>query len=409
MTIAYIVNTYPRPSHSFIRREIRALEARGVSVLRFALRGDRAALVDPDDLTEHDATEHILSRGALRLGLGLLRQAMRGGLWATVRLALICGRMGAGGVPGTGGRLWHLIYLAEACYLAQACKAKGVRHIHAHFGTNAATVAMLASGLSGIPFSFTVHGPEEFDAPRALALAEKLRRAAFCVAISSFGRSQLMRWADFADWPKIKVVHCGINPARFDTPAPSSAALARMVAIGRLSEQKGQMLLIEALARAVGDHPQLHLTLVGDGELRAPIEAAIAAHGLAAHVTLTGWLDEAGVRRELAAAQALVLPSFAEGLPMVVMEAMAAARPVIATYIAGIPELVLPGETGWLVPAGDVEALARAMGSFANTPLEALNLMGHQGRERALARHDIAASAQQLHELFHPLTERPTS
>lgn len=173
-----------------------------------------------------------------------------------------------------------------------------------------------------------------------------------------------------------------------------------MVAIGRFSEQKGMLLLVQAMALAVPRAPGLHLTLVGDGELRGAIEAEIARRNLAAHVRLTGWLDEAGVRAELAGAHALVLPSFAEGLPMVVMEAMAAARPVLATAIAGVPELVVPGQTGWLVPAGDVGGLADAMVALAAAPADQLAAMGVAGRARVLGRHDITASAATLAALF---------
>ena len=140
----------------------------------------------------------------------------------------------------------------------------------------------------------------------------------------------------------------------------------------------------------------VHLALVGDGEMRGDIEAAIAKYDLSDRVTLTGWLDEDGIKAQLAAAHALVMPSFAEGLPMVVMEAMAAARPVIATYIAGTPELVQEGKTGWLVPAGDIEALADAMDTLVKTPLTTLTQMGQTGRARVMERHDVAKEAEKL-------------
>lgn len=400
MKLAYVVNTYPRPSHSFIRREIRALEAAGHTVQRLAMRADAAPLVDPDDRDEASRTFRVLDQGAAALAGAVLACAVRhpARMARALRLAWACGRAGRGGVPGTGGPLRHLIYLAEAAVVAR--KVQGADHIHAHFGTNSATVAMLAGVLSGLPFSFTVHGPEEFDAPRALALGIKARQAAFTVAISSFGRSQLMRWTEARDWPRLHVVPCGIDPARFAAPAPFPPGSGRMVAIGRFSEQKGMLLLVQAMALAVPRAPGLHLTLVGDGELRAAIEGEIARQGLAAHVRLTGWLDEAGVRAELAGAHALVLPSFAEGLPMVVMEAMAAARPVLATAIAGVPELVVPGQTGWLVPAGDAGGLADAMLALAETPADQLAAMGAAGRARVLVRHDITASAATLAALF---------
>lgn len=402
MKIAYVLNTYPRPSHSFIRREISALENRGHEILRIAMRRDAGTLVDPDDQAEDGLTTRVLEAPKAQLLSSLWRavvlQPKR--FLGALRLALACGKRGAGGVPGTGGRMRHMIYLLEAAHVAHLARSQEAQHLHAHFGTNSATVAMLAAELTGLPFSFTAHGPEEFDAPRALSLGEKADRASFTVAISSFGRSQLMRWTGFAHWPRLKVVHCGIVPSRFAKPSPLPSGAGHMVAIGRLSEQKGQMLLLEALALALPRAPELQLTLVGDGELRGPLEAAVKRLGIASHVHFAGWLDEAGVRNALANCHTLVLPSFAEGLPMVVMEAMAAARPVIATSIAGVPELVIPHETGWLVPAGDALALAEAMFAFAATPSEVLTAMGARGRSRVLSRHDIAQEAEKLEKLF---------
>uniref|UniRef100_UPI0025C5131B glycosyltransferase n=1 Tax=Leisingera sp. F5 TaxID=1813816 RepID=UPI0025C5131B len=216
------------------------------------------------------------------------------------------------------------------------------------------------------------------------------------VAVSSFGKSQLSRWAAFGKWDRLKVVHCGIEPKRFADLAPLPQGPLRLVAIGRFVEQKGQMVLVKAMARLVRDIPDLHLSLIGDGDMRPALEAAIAAHGLQDSITLTGWLAEDQVQAELASSHALVMPSFAEGLPMVVMEAMAAARPVIATYIAGTPELVLPGQTGWLLPAGDEDALAQTVITLAQTPHSQLTAMGQAGRRRVLERHDSAAEAAKL-------------
>ncbi|MCU9837687.1 glycosyltransferase family 4 protein [Ruegeria sp. WL0004] len=396
MTIAYVLNTYPLPSHSFIRREVQALERQGVSVLRLAMRRATAPLVDARDRAEAERTEYVLDRGALGLGAALLRRflAAPGRGFAALRLALRCG----GASPA--GRLRHLIYLGEAAHVAECCRAAGVTHLHAHFGTNSATVAMLAEALGGPGYSFTVHGPEEFDAPAALSLPEKLARARFAVGVSQFGRSQLCRWTAFAGWDRLRVVHCGIEPAAFADPVPVPGGPLRLVAVGRFVEQKGQMILLQAMARLVRTHPQAHLDLVGDGEMRGDLERAISGLGLGGNVTLTGWLDQEGVRAALDAAQALVMPSFAEGLPMVVMEAMAAARPVVATYVAGTPELVRPGKTGWLVPAGDVAALADALAELAETGQERLDQMGLSGRARVLERHDIDSEAAKLAGYF---------
>ncbi|MFN3969822.1 MAG: glycosyltransferase [Gemmobacter sp.] len=401
MKLAYLVNTYPRASHSFIRREIVAVERAGHPVHRFAMRSDRAALKDAADLAEDARTEHILAAGALPiLASTFAAMAHPARFLSALGLALACGARGAGGGDGTGGRLRHLIYLAEAAHVAARARALGITHLHAHFGTNSATVAMLAHALGGPPFSFTTHGPEEFDAPRALSLPEKCARAAFTVAISSFGRSQLCRWSDPAHWPRLRVVHCGIDPAAFATPAALPAGGPHLVAIGRLAEQKGFALLLDAFAMAAPHHPQLRLTLVGDGPLRGPLTDQANRLGIAPGVTFAGWQDEQGVRVALAAAQALILPSFAEGLPVVIMEAMAAARPVIATAIAGVPELVLPGETGWLVPAGDAQALATAIDQLAATPFDRLSAMGTAARARVLARHDIDHEAARLLAIF---------
>lgn len=401
MKLAYLVNTYPRASHTFIRREIQALERLGWQIHRFAMRSDRGTLIDAADIAEDARTEHVLDHGVRKLippALKWLARHPRQTLSA-LKLALSCGKRGAGGDAGTGGRLRHMIYLIEAAFIAQRCAALHISHVHAHFGTNSATVAMLAHALGGPTYSFTVHGPEEFDAPRALSLRHKIERAAFTVAVSSFGRSQLCRHSPLSDWPHLHIVHCAIEPWRYPEPTPLPETGPHLVAIGRLTEQKGFPLLIEAMAIAAPHLPGLHLTLIGDGPLRPTLTAAIDEAGLINRVTLTGWQDESQVRHHLSQSTALVLPSFAEGLPVVVMEAMAAGRPVLATAIAGIPELVTP-EVGWLVPAGDTAALAAAITCLADTPREALTAMGHAARARALQRHSIDNEAGKLAALF---------
>lgn len=390
MKIAYILNTYPQPSHSFIRREIRALEAAGQDVMRFAMRSASQTLIDPQDKDEATKTEYVLTEGVGILAKSIWRLLRRdvAAFGDALRAAWTMGRVSETGV------LRHLIYLVEACYVAARCEDEGVTHAHAHFGTNATTVAMLTHLLGGPKYSFTVHGPEEFDSPRGLSLGTKMHYADFTIAISQFGRSQLCRWADPNDWNRIKVVHCGIEPDRFPAPVPLIKGPRRLVAIGRFVEQKGQLALITAMARVADEDVQL--TLIGDGEMRSQIESLIAKHGLKDRIKLAGWVDETGIQAELDNAHALIMPSFAEGLPMVVMEAMAAARPVIATYIAGTPELVQNGKTGWLVPAGDIDALAQAIDTFSKTPLTKLTNMGKAGRTRVFERHDVTQEAAKL-------------
>lgn len=396
MRIAYFVNQYPKVSHSFIRREILALERQGFEVQRIALRGWDDALVDAEDVSERDKTRYVLQGGVKALLMPALRvlRATPGRFFSALGLALRMGRRADRGWP------YHLIYLAEACRMLPWLQAFGAEHVHAHFGTNSTEVVMLANALGGPAYSFTVHGPEEFDKSQFIHLGEKVRRAAFVAAISSYGRSQLFRWVDHAHWPKVKVVHCGLERAFHDVPAVPLPSAPRLVCVGRLCEQKGQLFLLEAARVLAAKGVAFEIVLAGDGEMRGQIESLIAQHGLQAQVRITGWISSEQVRAEILAARALVLPSFAEGLPVVIMEAMALRRPVLTTYVAGIPELVRQGENGWLFPAGDVEALTAALQDCLAQPVEVLQRMGEAAYQRVLERHDIDTEAAKLADLF---------
>ena len=393
--IAYLVNKYPAVSHSFIRREIHALERRGWEVHRFAMRGWDASLPDPEDMNELAKTKYILKGGALPLIkatiLTMVATPVR--FIAALRLAVQHAR------PSDRPFPVHLIYLMEACWLSRRLKVLGLRHVHAHFGSNPAEVALLVHELSRIQFSFTVHGPEEFFLAPLIHLAEKVRYAAFIIAISSFGRSQLLRLVNQACWEKIHVVHCGLNHAFFQASIPAFAT-SRLLCVGRLNREKGHLLLIGAAARLAKDGHKFELVFVGDGEMRPEIESLIVHHALEDRVSITGWADGEAVRQHILASRALILASFAEGLPVVLMEAMALGRPVLTTYVAGIPELVIHGETGWLVPAGNEDALVEAMQVCLAADSETLNRMGEAGRQRVLMRHDIDHEAGKLCQLF---------
>ncbi|GAB4141148.1 MAG: glycosyltransferase [Cyanobacteria bacterium J069] len=399
MTIAYLVNQYPKVSHSFIRREILALEAGGTPIARFSVRSRGAELVDPDDQQELSKTQVILSKGISGLLDGLIQVALAhpGQFLKALSFTVKISRRGQRGLAH------HLAYLAEACVLLRQAQILGITHVHAHFGTNSTTVAMLCHALGGPTYSFTVHGPEEFDRPEALLLSEKIRRAAAVVAISAFGKSQLMRWCEASDWRKIQVVHCGVDEAflaQSPTPVPSSPQL---VCVGRLSEQKGHLLLLEAIAPLAAEGIPFKLVLVGDGELRPQVEAAIASYNLESHVEITGWASSETVKQQILNARALVLPSFAEGLPVVLMEALALGRPVVSTYVAGIPELVEPGRSGWLVPPGAVEDLTASLREVLQADPETLSAMGAQGRSRAIQQHNASIEARKLAALFQTI------
>ncbi|GMV96852.1 MAG: colanic acid biosynthesis glycosyltransferase WcaL [Phycisphaerae bacterium] len=394
--LAYLTTQYPEVSHTFIRREIQQLEAAGQSVLRLSIRPPPATLVHPVDRGEAEKTLSCLGEPKWKLLAAFAGALLRrpAAVLSALRLAVRMGRRSDRGV------LRHLAYVVEACHLLAVVRRHRIQHIHVHFGTNSAAVARLIRRLGGPPYSMTVHGPDEFDAPIAFDLGGKVRDAVFVAAISRFCRAQLCRWSAPEDWPKIKIVRCGIAPdfgrEIGDVPPDS----VEFLTIGRLNAQKGQLMLLEAARRLHEAGERFTVTIAGDGELRAVLEARIRQLGLQEVVTITGYLPESGIRECLARCRALVMASFAEGLPVVVMEALAAARPVIATAIAGLPELVRPGENGWLVPAGDEERLAEAMRAVLHLPVGRLHEMGRAGRELVFRQHDAAAEAARLLQHF---------
>ena len=398
MRVAYLINRYPAASHSFIRREIEAVEADGTAVFRFSVRPvGLAELPDDRDRAEVAKTFVLLERGMLRLLYDTLRELVR----APTRFlaAMQTAFSGVEWKPVSVAR--RAAYLAEAAALTRRMRMERIDHLHAHFGTNPAMVARIARKLSGISYSFTVHGPDEFDAPVGLDLRGKVADSAFCVAISSYGRSQLMRWSAFADWSKIEVVRCGVDETFLDERDRSHLPdVPQLCAVARLSGQKGIPLLIEAAARLIDVGKNFRLTLVGDGEMRSEIEAMIRRLNLQDVVTITGWASSDKVIDYLVGSRAMILPSFAEGLPVVIMEALALGRPVVVTAIAGTPEL-LDEQCGWLIPAGSIDALVEAMGAVIDAPVDRLVEMGRIGRRRVLAQHDSRKNGRQLNALFH--------
>jgi colanic acid/amylovoran biosynthesis glycosyltransferase len=396
MNIAYLVNQYPKVSHSFVRREVAAVESCGLKVARFSIRSCESELVDGADKLEQELTKVILGIGVKGLVLALLRVALTkpARFLEALRLTFKVGWRSERGI------ILHLAYLAEACVLLNWFAESGTTHVHAHFGTNSTTVAMLCRVLGGPTYSFTVHGPEEFDKATLLSLEEKIKRSTFVAAVSSFGKSQLFRWCDRTLWSKIHVIHCGVDAAFLAHPHVPIPAAPRLVCIGRLNEQKGHLLLLEAANLLAVAGLDFKLVFVGDGPLRSDIEKQIAQYGLQKHIEITGWASSDQVREQLLASRAMVLPSFAEGLPVVIMESLALNRPVISTYVAGIPELVEPGVCGWLVPPGSAEVLAVAMRAALEAPLEKLEEMGKAGAQRVARQHNVDLEAKKLVALF---------
>jgi colanic acid/amylovoran biosynthesis glycosyltransferase len=396
MRIAYLTNQYPHVRHTFIRREVVALEAHGVEVVRYSVRDSGADAVDPADRAEYARTRALLTAGKGALLTSLMAHAVT----RPVRFVRALGRAVRFGRRSDRGVVRHLIYLAEACLLRTWLRDDGADHLHVHFATNPAAVALFCRLLGGPAYSITVHGPEEWDRPEALSLKEKYESAAFVVAVTDFGRCQAYRWTDLAFWPHIHVVRCGVDEAFLKgepDPVPDTNTL---VLVAGLVEQKGHLALVQALGLVRDAGAEFRMVFIGDGPLRPVLEAQVKQLGLTDHVVFAGWQSNAQVREHLRAARALVMPSFAENLPVAMMEALATGRPVLGTYIAGVPELVEPSTNGWLVPAGNVRATADAVLRVLRTPVDELTRMGRAGAERVRAMHDASKEAARLKELF---------
>ncbi|MEL6475838.1 MAG: glycosyltransferase [Pseudomonadota bacterium] len=394
MKIGYLMNTYPVTSGTFIRREIHALEAQGLEITRYAIRRWDQALVDPCDRAEQDRTRYLLSGQSKALVTGFLAALLTRPHRVVRALGAWVGLIRNAG----GGVIRHSAYLMEAVALLRAAERDGIAHIHTHFSTNSAAVAMLCHAMGGPRYSFTAHGPDEFTDPGPSSLSLKIDRAAFVSAISHYCRRTLILAGGTGNSEKVRIVRCGLDLADFPV---SEAAFdtGTIVCVGRLCPQKAQHLIPEAAIAAAQAHPELRILLIGDGETRPQIEAEIARHGLTGRIELLGWQSNAEVRSHVAAARALLLPSFAEGLPIVLMEALALGRPVITTFIAGIPELV-DREVGWIVPAGDIEALSHALTEVMETSPDRLAQMGRTGRARVERFHDQHKNAAVLRGLI---------
>lgn len=388
MNIAYLTGTYARASDPYIRDEVNHLRKLGHTVHTFSVRRLVEGEPSEDVRREQQNTVYIMEAGLAKLLGATVRETVRspGRMWRAAKLAM------KSGWPGVKGRVWPLAYLLQAAYLAGELRKRGVQHLHNHHGENPAAVAMLASELSGVPYSLTVHGSAEWDRPMELHLDEKVGRASFVTAISSFTRSQIFRWTRAEDWGKVHVVRCGVGAGFLgcEVTPPRGRTL---VNVGRLCEQKGQLLLLDAAGKLAADGVDFELVFIGDGPMRDLLERRIDELQLRGRVRFMGYRDSVAVQKQIAESRAMVMSSFAEALPVVLMEALAVGRPVVSTAVAGIPELVEPGVSGWLVPPGSIDALARAMREVLETPDERLAEMGRAGAARVAEQHDVAKEA----------------
>ena len=394
--IAYLTGDYPKVSHTFILREVEAVRATGVKVITCSVRQpSESEFKGQEELRARAETFYVktASKNPMRLLAAHAKAILRSPMtWArTLALAI---RMRS---PGLKALIWQLFYFLEAGVLADHLRRNNVRHLHNHFGNSSCSVAVLAAELAGIPFSFTEHGPAIFFEVDRWALPEKIKRARFVVAITHFCRSQLMLFSDPKHWDKITIVHCGVNPAAYRHDPGGSGN--RVAFVGRLDPVKGALLLIEAMAEVLKAHPDATLTLAGDGPARAGAEARAKALGIDTAIHFAGFMTQGQVADLLAQSDMLVLPSFAEGLPVVYMEALASRIPVVASRVAGVQELVEDGVTGYAVPPGDVATLADRMIRLMDDPAAA-RAMGAAGRKAVEAGFDIRHEGARLAELF---------
>ncbi len=410
MRIAYIAGQYPSVTHTFIEREVQALRALGVSIETVSVHRSH----DQDTLSrtareEAVRTQAILPPNPLGLLLAHLMAMIRvpGRYLKALRLTLALSR------PGIRGHLWYLFYLSEAVLAWRHLRNRKVQHLHAHHLNQAGDVALLASILGGWTWSFTMHGPSEFYDVQYWRVAEKTTRADFVACISDFCRSQLMSLVEQEHWRKFHVVHCGVDTEDFQPQAPvgrRANALA-LLTVGRLERRKGQALLLDALAELRNQDVDARLTVVGDGEMRSHLEARAKGFGIADFVRFVGAIGEDDIRTFYGEADVFCLPSFAEGVPVVLMEAMAMEIPVVATNIMGIPELVDHRKNGLLVIPGRSDQLVAAIRELAADP-KLRKRLGAAGRRKVAAGFHISQSARTLADAFadatgdHPVDDR---
>ena len=392
MRIAYLTGAYPRATDTFIQREVTELRNRGVEIETFSIRRPSDEhLVGTEQRTERESTFYILPANPFGLISSHLSLLIRFPLryWRGIRLAEETRP------KGLKGTLFQLFYFIEAGILARQIQLRQIEHLHNHLAQASCTVAMLAAELGGFSYSFTLHGPYIFFEPYYWRLDKKIEKALFVSCISFFCRSQAMLFSAIEHWSKLAVIHCGVNPTLFSrlNEKPDGH---RLLYVGRLSASKGLPILLDSLVTLKDIYPELILTVVGDGEDRSMITARVEQLGLQTQVKFVGYQSQTEVRQHLQQSNIFVLPSFAEGIPVVLMEAMAARLPVIATQIAGVSELVEDGVNGYVIPPGEPNVLASRLAQLLED--QALcDRLGEAGRSKIENAFNLRQEVAKLH------------
>ena len=395
--LVYLLSCYPAVSHTFFLNEIRELRKLGLLI-------EVASINDPDrersfmpavEAEETEKTHYIKSQGMTQAaGIALKTLLVRPQVFFRgVSAALQLGRW------NTGATVYALLYLAEALLLGDWMRLRGLRHLHIHFCGPVATVGMLASMAWGFPYSLTVHGPDEFYDVEKFYLHKKIAHAGFILCISEFCRSQLMRVSSPEHWDKMHIVRLGVDPSVFK-PLKSESHADRelvVVCVGRLVPSKGQLILLQAAEQLVLHGHSIQVRLVGDGPDREHLEAFAA--NSAVRVRFEGNKSHDEIRHILAEADIFALASFAEGVPVALMEAMAMEVPCVSTCIAGIPELIRDGLEGLLVPASSTESLALALQRLIEDPALGRSL-GVAGARRVMEKYNLSENTRTLAGVF---------
>jgi glycosyltransferase involved in cell wall biosynthesis len=394
--MAYLVSRYPAISHTFILREIQRLRALGHTIFTASINPPDRATDAMEGYERQEAKDTFFVKaqgwlGALSAMVYWLGKAPLK-LMRTLRLGL---RLGKG-----GHWLYGLAYTVEAALVARWMQQRGLARLHVHFGNAGATVGVLVKQLTDCHLSYTIHGPDEFDDVPGQHLPLKMQHANDVVCISQFAKGQLMRISQPEHWPKLRVCRLGVDPAQFSyTVRESGAAAVKLLCVGRLSSAKAQILLVQACADLRDEGLDFALTLVGDGPDRARIEHAIASLNLGDRIHLTGALNQAAVRAHFERADIFVLPSLAEGIPVVLMEAMSSGVPCISTPVNGIPELIQHDHTGLLATPGDVDSLTEQLRRLIQQPA-LRQALAHAAHIKVLADFDLNRNVAQLSRIF---------
>jgi len=384
--VAVLNTRYPALSHTFIEREIRAIRAKGLEVLTVSVRmPDEADCLCDSNRNARAETEYLL---------GSKWKLVLAALWcaATRPLRFLAGLIAAQklSLDGMKFRLLHLAYWIEAARLVRILRQRGIRHVHVHMANNGAAVAMIACAIDpALSYSLTIHGSTELINMGLHRLADKAHGAVFVRCISNFCRAQVMIAMQTLDMRKLHVVHCGVDPMRFAPRPPLPDGPLRLLTVGRFDPIKGYGVLLEAIRQLRDRGVDVKLTMVGDGPTLRETRQLAEALGVAERVTFTGAVGQDHIREHYAGADALVISSFMEGIPVVLMEAMAMELAVVSTNVAGIPELITHGEHGLLCEAGSAEKLAAAIEHLANDR-SLISRMGRAGRERIIRDFNIA-------------------